>query len=105
MLLRVGLAGSLLLATVSLLAARERKMAYPPTKKQDVVDTYHGTEIHDPYRWLENANDPEVKEWVAQQNAFTRSVLDKLPGREQIRERLTTLLNIGQIGTPAPVKG
>jgi prolyl oligopeptidase len=80
-------------------------MPYPPTKKSDQIDTLHGATIVDPYRWLEDANNPEVKAWVDQQNAYTRAILDKLPGREQIHDRLSTLLEIGTIGTPWPAKG
>jgi prolyl oligopeptidase len=89
-----------------MLHALEKKTSpYPPSKTDQVVDKLHGIEIADPYRWLEDAGSPEVKEWVEKQNAYTRSVLDKLPGRDKIRARLSELLDIGTIGTPVPVKG
>jgi prolyl oligopeptidase len=69
------------------------------------VDTLHGVEVTDPYRWLEDANSAEVTEWVEKQNAYTRSVLDKLPDREKVRERLSQLLDIGTLGTPKPAGG
>jgi prolyl oligopeptidase len=72
----------------------------PKVKTDDVVDTLHGHKIPDPYRWLENADSPESQEYVRQQLAYTRSILDPLPGREQMHERLTQLLSIGTIGTP-----
>src|SRR5271157_3199221 len=90
---------------VALVVAADPKPAYPPSRKDKVVDKVQGVEIADPYRWLEDAKSPEVREWVDKQNALTRSVLDKLPGREKIRNRLSTLLDIGTIGTPTPVKG
>jgi prolyl oligopeptidase len=93
------------LTCVPALAAGEKTMSYPPTRSQDVIDQLHGTEVVDPYRWLENADDPQVKDWVEKQNAFTRSLLDKLPGREKIREQLASLLDIGTLGTPVPRKG
>ena len=48
----------------------------PPTRREDVVDTYHGIAVADPYRWLEDGDDPEVAAWVAAQNELTRSLLD-----------------------------
>ncbi|MGI8961381.1 MAG: prolyl oligopeptidase family serine peptidase [Bryobacteraceae bacterium] len=53
----------------------------PPAPKRPVKDVYHGITVVDDYRWLENFADPEVKRWVAAENAYTRSLLDKLPGR------------------------
>jgi prolyl oligopeptidase len=89
-----------------MLHAREKKASpYPPSKTDQAVDKLHGIEIADPYRWLEDAGSPEVKEWVEKQNAYTRSVLDKLPSRDKIRARLSELLDIGTIGTPVPVRG
>jgi prolyl oligopeptidase len=86
-------------------AAGNPKAPYPATKVEPVVEHIHGVEIVDPYRWLENAGDPEVKEWVAQQNAYAQSLLDKLPFRHVIREQLSRLLDIGTLGTPIPAGG
>ena len=75
--------------------------AGPPKAKVDtVVDTLHGHKIADPYRWLEDANSPDSQEYVREEMAYTRSLLDPLPGRDRIHERLTQLLSIGTIGTP-----
>jgi prolyl oligopeptidase len=78
---------------------------YPPTWTDDVVETLHGVEIPDPYRWLEDADSPEVRAWVEAQNEYTRSVLDAVPDRARIHARLDALLQIGSIGTPAPRRG
>lgn len=86
-------------------AADEARPRYPTSRTDNVVDTLHGIKIVDPFRWLEDGNSAEVKQWVEEQNRFTQSVLDKLPGRKTIRERLSTLLEIGSLGTPTPVKG
>ncbi|ADO72691.1 Peptidase, S9A (Prolyl oligopeptidase) family [Stigmatella aurantiaca DW4/3-1] len=59
-------------------------------EKKPVVDTYHGTAVEDPYQWLES-NEPQVQEWTHGQNAYTRAVLDKLPGRDAIRQRIGEL--------------
>ena len=53
----------------------------PATTREPVVDTFHGTTVEDPYRWLENTNTPDARAWFAAQSAYTRSVLDALPGR------------------------
>jgi prolyl oligopeptidase len=87
------------------LAADNPKMAYPPSKKTDQRDTVHGVEVADPYRWLEDAAAPDVRQWVDAQNAFTRGVLDKLSDRAAIHRRLGQLLEIGSLGTPAVAKG
>ena len=58
--------------------------AKPPTiatHKDDVVDRLHGVDVADPYRWLEDADSPEVKAWTEAQNGATRRALDRVPGR------------------------
>src|ERR1700737_1813626 len=64
--------------------------AGPPKVKVDTVEeTIHGHKISDPYRWLEDANSSDSQEYVRQQLSYTRSILDPLPGRDQIHQRLT----------------
>src|SRR2546427_5936507 len=76
-------------------------LAAPPKAKVEVVEeTIHGRKIADPYRWLEDSNSAGTQEYVREQLAYTRSILDPLPGRAQIHERLKELLSIGTIGTP-----
>jgi prolyl oligopeptidase len=72
----------------------------PKVKTDDVQDTVQGHKIADPYRWMENASSPETRQYVEQELAYTRSVLDPLPGRDQIQQRLTQLISVGSIGTP-----
>jgi prolyl oligopeptidase len=72
----------------------------PKTKVLPVEDSVHGHTIVDKYRWLEDSKDPEVQAWVGQELAYTRSILDVLPGRPQIEKRLEQLLTIGSIGVP-----
>jgi prolyl oligopeptidase len=74
----------------------------PETRFADVVETMHGVEVHDPYRWLEDADDPEVRAWVAAQNAHTRSVLDPLPARPEIAARIQQAMDVGALGGSAP---
>lgn len=75
-------------------------MAYPETKKVDVVDDYFGTKVADPYRWLEDDNAADTKAWVKAQNAVTFAFLAGIPAREGIRRRLTALWNFEKFGVP-----
>jgi prolyl oligopeptidase len=72
----------------------------PKAKVAPVEDTVHGHKIVDPYRYLENSQDPETKAFVEQELAYTRSILDPLPGRDKINARLSQLLPIGNVGVP-----
>jgi prolyl oligopeptidase len=72
----------------------------PKAEVRPVEDMFHGTKIVDNYRWLEDGSSPETQKWVAEEMAYTRSVLDPLPGREAINKRLTELLSTGSIGVP-----
>ncbi len=65
-----------------------------------VIDIFHGTKVLDNYRWLEDGTSPETQKWVAEEMAYTHALLDPLPGREAIHQRLTELLSIGSIGVP-----
>src|SRR4051794_22292963 len=64
----------------------------PPTPKRPVKDVYHGVTVVDDYRWLENFADPQVKQWVAAENAYTRSLLDKLPGRAALSHEVDSTI-------------
>jgi len=87
----------------SAFAANDTKTTptHPPlAEKKPVEETLHGVKIVDNYRWLENGQSPETQKWVQEELAYTRSMLDPLPGREQIHKRLTELLSIGSISAP-----
>lgn len=64
----------------------------PETPKRPVTDEYHGIKVTDDYRWLENWDDPAVKQWSAAENARTREYLDRLPSRSAIRDRMKQLV-------------
>src|ERR1700740_2745786 len=72
----------------------------PKVKVAPVEDMVQGHKIVDPYRYLENSSDPETERYVEQEIAYTRSVLDPLPGRDKINARLSQLLPIGTVGVP-----
>jgi len=81
-------------------------LAQPPQSPQrPVTDTLHGQALTDPYRWLEGDQEgkptDEVRQWTTDQNAYTRKVLDDLPGREAIEARLRELMTVGHVGSPA----
>jgi prolyl oligopeptidase len=80
-------------ATVLVLVTATFLSAAPPdAPKKPVTDTYHGVAVTDDYRWLENGNDKTVQKWSDAQNTHARSVLDKLPGVEPLRERITKIM-------------
>jgi len=72
----------------------------PKAKVAPVEDTVQGHKIVDRYRYLENGDDPDTKQYVEQELSYTRSLLDPLPGRDRINARLSQLLTIGTIGAP-----
>ena len=73
---------------------------YPSTKKVDTVNTYFGTEVSDPYRWLEDDRSPETEAWVKTQNQTTFGYLDSIPFREDLKNRLEKLWNYEKLGSP-----
>ena len=81
----------LLAASYFFLGISDNPSATPETQKKTVVETYHGEKVHDDYQWLEDWNDPTVRAWSDAQNAHARAILDALPGRPQIRDRLAAL--------------
>lgn len=76
------------------------KINYPTTHKVDQIDNYHGIQITDPYRWLEDVDSPDTHEWIRQQNELTFSILDKIPTRATIREKLTQLWDFEKASSP-----
>ena len=70
-----------------------RQLQYPTTKTVDHVDTYHGTAIPDPYRWLEDDTSAETAAWVEAQNKVTFAYLDRIPYRAELTRRLNALYN------------
>ncbi|HEV8367140.1 MAG TPA: prolyl oligopeptidase family serine peptidase [Pyrinomonadaceae bacterium] len=78
----------------------DAKLSYPESKKVDQADDFFGTKVADPYRWLEDENSAETKNWVNSQNAVTFAYLDKIPFREKLKARLTQLSNYPRITAP-----
>ncbi|MEN3323727.1 prolyl oligopeptidase family serine peptidase [Mariniflexile soesokkakense] len=75
-------------------------MNYPKTKTVDTVDIYFGTEVKDPYRWLEDDRSKETEAWVKAQNECTAKYLKQIPYIKQLKERLSSIWNYEKIGAP-----
>ncbi len=78
----------------------DMKNNYPETRTVAHTDTLHGTEVEDPYRWLEDDTAPEVEDWVQAENEVTFGYLDQIPFREAIRERLEELWDYEKFSAP-----
>ncbi|HPT11161.1 MAG TPA: prolyl oligopeptidase family serine peptidase [Bacteroidales bacterium] len=93
--------GAILIATISSCSnSSQKKLAYPETRKCDVVDTIFGTPVADPYRWLEDDMSDETAAWVNAQNSITFSYLEKIPYRTRIKDELTKMWNYEKFGLP-----
>ena len=79
---------------------KEITVVYPETKKVDTVTNYFGTDVKDPYRWLEDDKSKETEAWVAKQNEATYGYLDNIPYRKELQNRLEKLWNYEKIGAP-----
>lgn len=77
-----------------------QKLNYPPSRTVDVVDDYHGFKVQDPYRWLEDFESDEVKQWVDAQNQLTFDFVRSVPFYEKIKVRLTELMNYPRYSVP-----
>lgn len=85
--------------------ATDTAIVYPETPRGDVVDTYFGDQVADPYRWLEDLDGEETAAWVEAENAITFPYLESIPQREGIKNRLTELWNYERFGTPEKAGG
>lgn len=81
------------------------KFKYPDTHTVDQIDNYHGTLVPDPYRWLEDNNSAEVRKWISDQNKLTFDLIQSIPGRDAIRERLAELWNYPRAYAPRRIGG
>jgi prolyl oligopeptidase len=93
MYLPIAIAGILLLSACKAPAgSKEDGLGSPPVAPvRPVTDDYYGTKIVDPYRYMENLQDPEVQSWIRAENDYTRAMLARIPGREQLLSRIPEL--------------
>jgi len=75
-------------------------IAYPLARKVDQTDDYFGTQVNDPYRWMENVDSPELKTWIDAENELTQRYLAQIPLRETMQKRLTELINFERYTAP-----
>ena len=97
------LISALSLSALALVAADNKnmqKLDYPKPPKGDVVDDYFGTKVADPYRWMEDLDSPQVKQWVDAENKITFGYLEQIPQREQIKRRMTELFDFEKYTVP-----
>ena len=74
---------------------------YPTTKMDDTVDDYHGVKVKDPYRWLENNESAETKDWIETENKLSFGYLATLPSRDEFKKRMTELWDFDKFGPPS----
>jgi prolyl oligopeptidase len=83
-----------LLLMLQIVLAQDKPEGPPITRRDDVKETLHGVTVEDPYRWLEDQNSQETREWINAENKYTQSLIGTLPTRPYISERLGQLLKV-----------
>ncbi|MEJ7713491.1 MAG: hypothetical protein WKF84_27515 [Pyrinomonadaceae bacterium] len=78
----------------------KQRLQYPAAAKVEQFDDYHGTRVADPYRWLEDPDSPQSRQWIEAQNKLTFGFLGEIPERAALKERLTQLWNYERYGAP-----
>jgi prolyl oligopeptidase len=76
------------------------QLSYPATKKVDTTDSYFGTNVYDPYRWLEDDKSEETKAWVTEQNKISFGLLEKIPYREKFKSAIEKVFNYPKYSAP-----
>jgi len=81
------------------------QLKYPTTAKGNVVDTYFGVQVKEPYRWLENDTSAVTAAWVKSQNKVTKDYLSQIPFRDALKKRITALMNYPKYSSPFKKNG
>ena len=87
-------------AAAALAAGTAPNLSYPAAQRSNHIDTYHGTHVADPYRWLENIDSPQTRAWVEAEGKLSSDYLHAIPGRQSIVERLTQIWNFERWSAP-----
>ena len=95
------MAGIILGMGVTSCMSDRARIEYPETKRVDTTDVYFGTEVADPYRWLEDDNSEETAAWVKAQNEITDAYMAQITFRQALKEKLTSLINYEKMGIPS----
>jgi len=88
------------MATIATNCAMAQSISYPKAEKDGTVDNYFGTQVADPYRWLENDTSQQTAAWVEAENKVTNAYLQKIPFRKKLLKRLTEVSNYEKVGAP-----
>src|SRR5579864_628178 len=86
---------------IAVTLSAQAPLRYPSSRKGDTVDTYFGTKVADPDRWMEDLNSQELKRWVDAENAITFKYLDALPARDAFKKRITQLYDYPRVSSPS----
>ena len=86
-------------------SAEPGRITYPAARQSDHVDQYFGTKVADPYRWMEENDTPELKQWIDAENKITSSVLSNIPFRDRIRREITERINYPKHSLPFKKNG
>ena len=95
-------AGVILLVGSSFPAIAQQQ---PTTRTDDFRESFHGKELIDPYHWLEDSTSPATRQWIDEQNAYAHALLDPLPIRAEINQRLTEMMRHDRVDAPAQRNG
>jgi prolyl oligopeptidase len=97
----------LILCAVQQRFVRAQTFSLPPpvTRQDSIKELIHGVEIVDPYRWLEDQESSETREWTDAQNRYAHRLLDSLPSRERLENRLASLVQINRLRAPIERNG
>lgn len=93
----------LLLVAFAFTTVPAQKIVYPTPSRGEQVDVFHGVNVYDPYRWMEDTTSEQAKTWIAQQNEITNNFLAGIPQRDRIRKRLMELWNYERFSAPSKV--
>ncbi len=94
-----------LLALAACATIQPARPPVPITEAKPVTETLHGVALTDPYRWLEDQESPETRDWINRQNAYTDAVLSQLPDKAGFAQRIESLLNTDQMNIPVVRSG
>jgi len=88
---------------VSAISAQNGGFNYPKPRRGNQVDDFHGVKVADPYRWMEDTESAEMRQWIEDQNKITFDYLGKIPQREAIKNRLTEIWNYERYSAPSKI--
>ncbi|MEO8649344.1 MAG: prolyl oligopeptidase family serine peptidase, partial [Acidobacteriota bacterium] len=81
----------------------QNKFEYPKPRRGEQVDNFHGTQVADPYRWMEDTSSADTRAWIESENKITDAYLATIPQRERIKQRLTELWNYERYSSPSKI--